>query len=351
MSPNLAAITLDSLLVLIIAAGGGYLRRFAVQRPPIGVFTGGDIVFLGVTVVATPFAYAHLPAVAVSAIFGLVLAVVVQTAGQPMLGSRPASAAALLLVSADLTAYACHMQTVGTYLNDAVIAVAVIGVANLWAQTGITAGFVAVFGGVLAVYDFFATCASSLSADFFDRIRDLPFAPLLNVIATHGQATAVGLGDLLIMTLWPLTLAKAYGSRAAVVAGGLALAALATVQVGYGQHWIAATTLVPFMMLYGPLIVAQYLALRRRRGTGRTTRQWLGTAESEGAAPVEFAYALRQALAAVDDAVARAEGGPWFSVVDGRIVGMGTTPGAARRAARVSGHREPPVVVGAQAGG
>lgn len=351
MSLTIAEFTLDSLVAVIFVAGAGYLRHFAVQRPPIGVLTRGDVVFFGVAVVVMPFAYAHLPAVVVSAILGLVLAVAIQTAGQPVLGGRPAGAAALLLVAADVAPHAFHAGTAGTYVNDAVVAIAVIGVANLWVQTGITTGLVAASAAVLALYDFFATYVSSLSADFLHRIRVLPFAPVVNIIAAHGQAAAVGLGDVLIMTVWPLALAKAYGYGSAAAAGGLGLATLVSVQIGYWQHWIAMTTLVPFMTLFGPVIVVQYLILRSRRGPGRTTRQWLGTAESEGMTPLEFADTLDRALAAVDDAVVRAEGGSWLGIVDGRVVGTGATPGTARRAARVRDPREAVVVIGSGAQG
>jgi hypothetical protein len=50
-------------------------------------------------------------------------------------------------------------------VNNGVVALVVLGVANLWAQSGMRARHVAVLGGALALYDFIATSQLTLMTD------------------------------------------------------------------------------------------------------------------------------------------------------------------------------------------
>jgi uncharacterized membrane protein SpoIIM required for sporulation len=65
--------TLDATLILMITGSVLYLRRVTMPRPPIGRFTSGDIAVMSVMLIVLPVAYLRLPAVAVSAVFGVVL--------------------------------------------------------------------------------------------------------------------------------------------------------------------------------------------------------------------------------------------------------------------------------------
>ena len=82
----------------------------------------------------------------------------------------------------------------------------------------------------------------------------------------------LGLGDLIIITLAPLVLRKAYGRSAGVAAIAihfLAVALLLLLLVAGVRASFAV------MVLLGPLVVLQYFYWNRRRGVERTTRQYL----------------------------------------------------------------------------
>jgi hypothetical protein len=130
----------------------------------------------------------------------------------------------------------------------------------------------AILAGALALYDFIFTAQLSLMADLFNRLSALPFAPMLAwPIAGTDRWLGLGLGDLLVATLTPLVLRKAYGRAAGVVA--VVLNALAVALVLTLPFWGLRATF-PVMVVLGPLTVLQYLYWQRRRGVERTTWQY-----------------------------------------------------------------------------
>ena len=130
----------------------------------------------------------------------------------------------------------------------------------------------AVLAGVLALYDFIFTERLSLMGDLFTGLAAMPFAPILAWPTGGGQWLGLGLGDLIIATLAPLVLRKAYGRSAGVAAIAVNILAIALLLL-----LLAAGVRVSFavMVLLGPLIVLQYFYWNRRRGAERTTRQYL----------------------------------------------------------------------------
>ena len=157
-------------------------------------------------------------------------------------------------------------------VNNAVLALGVVGAANLWAQGGMKARDVAVLAGVLAIYDLVATSLLPLMGDMFVRLAGIPFAPLVSWGA-GSQQLSIGLGDLLLMPTFALVMWKAFGLPAGVTAMAVnlvTLAALLTLVV-LGD----VPVLVPVMTVLGPLMVAQYAYWFRRLGPERTTRQYL----------------------------------------------------------------------------
>ena len=88
-----------------------------------------------------------------------------------------------------------------------------------------------------------------------------------------GRWLGIGLGDLLLATLFPLVQRKAFGRRAGLVAMGLGLAALGAMLAALDLGLVRVT--IPAMVALGPLAVAQYLFWARRRGQERTTYRYL----------------------------------------------------------------------------
>ncbi len=79
----------------------------------------------------------------------------------------------------------------------------------------------------------------------------------------------IGLGDLLLATVFPLVLRKAFGRPAGITAIGLALAAIGMLLA------LPLQGVFPMMVVLGPLMGLQYLFWSRRRGQERTTWQYL----------------------------------------------------------------------------
>lgn len=108
------------------------------------------------------------------------------------------------------------------------------------------------------------------------RLAALPFAPFISWSTGDGLGLVVGLGDLLLASVFPLVMRRAYGRAAGRMALALAFAAPLVLLVGLQTIWIGAT--IPAMVVLGPLMGAQYRYWRHRTGAERTTRQYLAAA-------------------------------------------------------------------------
>jgi hypothetical protein len=157
-------------------------------------------------------------------------------------------------------------------VNDLVLVAIAVGVANLWAQSGMKARDAAALGGALAVYDFIATSQLTLMTDLITRLSDLPLLPVV-AWRTGDAGLAIGLGDLLLAGVFPLVMRKAFGhaaARAALVIGvtliGVILALIQLRVIDFS---------VPVMVVLGPLMVVQYRFWSGRHGRERTTFEYL----------------------------------------------------------------------------
>ena len=197
------------------------------------------------------------------------------TAGEPLLGRLGARGVALGLLGLDLGL----SLTLGprslavAAANDLVLVLAVVGAANVWAQSGMRARHGAVLAGALTVYDLVATSLLPLMTDLIGRVAALPFHPLLVWPLGDGRWLGLGLGDLLLAAVFPLLLRKAYGRAAGLAGVGLSVGAvgllLGLLGLGLGHGTL------PAMATLGPAMLGQYAYWRRARGVERTTWQYL----------------------------------------------------------------------------
>ncbi|MFI6319852.1 hypothetical protein ACIBG8_20120 [Nonomuraea sp. NPDC050556] len=315
------ALALNALLVVTVALAAFYLSRFTMARPPVGKFVGADIAVMVVVLVAMPFVYLNIPVPLVVTIFGLMMFTVVQLTLAPVIGGRAAAVTAVAVCAADIGAYFLGWDLALLVLNDLVLVTLVVGAVNMWVQVAMTPAQVAALAAALTVYDTLATGLTSLTSDFVARLDGLPFAPMM--ATRYGQDPSfTGLGDCLMLALWPLVALRAYGRRAAWWAAGLA-GALIVISTGFV---LAGGGPVPLLSILGPLIVAQWLFWRRWKAA-RTH------------APVRFE--VDQSLTAVPATVP----GAWVALSQGVPVAEGATPGQARRAYRQAGLDGTPVVI------
>lgn len=257
--------------VSALVASWAYFRRYQVSRPPIGVTNIRDIAIMIVAIVTLPFLYLVLPTWVVAAFLLLSAFSVLYFTFQPTLPVRWASwllALTLLLLDGVAVYVFGAGQNAFFAINNLVLILLVVGITNLWAQSGVKARDMATLGVALAIYDFIATTQSPLMMSLLDRLSNLPLAPI-TAWNSEGATLMLGLGDLLLGSVFPLVMRKAYGRTAGLVALALALVTfgvLLTFPLRQG---------FPMMVILGPLMMAQYLYWRLQRGQERTTKQYL----------------------------------------------------------------------------
>lgn len=261
-----------------IAVAALYFRHVSVDRPPVGVYTARDIVVVMAVVVLLPVLYLALPDPAVATALGLMTVLAVQFTLAPLLSGRVALLVAAGAGAVELALAAGGLDAVAAGWNNLLLLVLVVGVTNLYVQSGIRARDVAVFGLLLAGYDVVATTLLPTMGELLRRTVELPFAPVF----TDGTIL-IGLGDVLMLTLWTLVSLKAFGRAAALLATAVALALTTALALALGAGLLPGP--FPVMLAAGPLMVAQYLLWRGLGHPERTTADLHGRAPARTAIP------------------------------------------------------------------
>jgi hypothetical protein len=127
----------------------------------------------------------------------------------------------------------------------------IIGVSNLWVQSGIKARDVVLFSMLLALFDFFATALSPLTFTLFARLQTAPLTPALAWMS-NSAILGGGLGDFVLVTVFSLSLYKAFGRTAGVINTLFSLLVIASLLL-VNQEW-------PGMIFLAPLMLVQYLS-------------------------------------------------------------------------------------------
>ena len=273
-----------ALSTLTLLLGWGYFRRYRVPRPPIGVMTLGDVLVLLAGTVLLPVLYLVLPAWLVAVMLALGTVGILQLFLEPVL-SAPSLTWGLAggLAGTDILLAARGGSASLAYLaiNDLVLILVVIGVTNLWAQSGLRARDLAILAAALTAYDVIATALLPLTVDLVARLATLPYTPLLAWPTGDGRWLGLGLGDLLLATLGPLVLRKAFGKTPGLVALYISLATIGVVLALPLLGLLRGA--FPVMVVLGPLLVGQYAFWLRHKGSERSTAAYL--AAEPGPAP------------------------------------------------------------------
>jgi hypothetical protein len=281
--------TLAILIVFVHAAavvlgGSLYFRRYTIQRPPIGVFNLWDVTFMLGSIVLIPYLYLILPRWLAAGVLGLgALGILYFMLEAVLLARRLIWPLVIIVLAADVgAALWLDSQSIAFFaINNMVQILVVIGVTNTWAQSGMKARDAAVLGAALVIYDFLFTSILPLMTNLFSHLAGLPFAPMVLWPYQPGQPfpaetihwLGIGLGDLLLATVFPLVMRKAYGRRAGLTALVTGLGAIVPIML---RPWLGVDIpMFPVMVVLGPLMGLQYVYWRRRCGPERTTRQYL----------------------------------------------------------------------------
>jgi hypothetical protein len=252
-----------------------YFRRYALARPPIGIINLWDVVIMIGGIMLVPYLYLTLPLGLVMVFIGVVFISILYFTLEPILRLRwLIGFTTLVLASADIgiaMQFGVNSKPF-LFINNIALVIGVVGITNLWAQSGMKARDVAALATALAMYDFIFTSQLTLMSDLFTRLSGLPFAPMLAWPVGDGQWLALGFGDLLLAVAFPLVMRKAFSRSAAIAAITINLAALGSLFVLPVFGLLHET--FPVMVLLGPLMAAQYLYWTRRQPTERTTWQY-----------------------------------------------------------------------------
>jgi hypothetical protein len=273
---------MDSQLLVVngsvVAATVGawlYFRRFHPARPPVGVFNRVDVLVMLAGLVAVPYLYLVLPAWMAAVFLAIGMASILTLALQPILRRaevRWAAVAVLMVGDVVLALGPGSASRPFMIVNNLVLVGAVVGTSAFWAQSGMRAADLALLVVGVTVYDVFATTQASVMAKIFTRLSAVPFVPLVRW-GDPGHVLSAGLGDLLVAAVFPLVMRKAFGRKAGLL--GLASGLAVIVAMLSTLYLSQAHTLIPAMVVLGPLLLAQIGYWRSRAGAERPTREYL----------------------------------------------------------------------------
>src|SRR5215218_6617027 len=119
-----------------------YFRRYPVTRPPLGVVNLWDVAIMLGAIVLVPYLYLLLPLWLVAGLLAIGYLSVLYTVAEPVLRARAVIWLGVLsLLIADLAAARLFGAASLPFfaVNNALLMAVVVGVANLWAQSGMKA--------------------------------------------------------------------------------------------------------------------------------------------------------------------------------------------------------------------
>lgn len=255
--------------------GWFYFRRYRINRPPIGVFNLWDVALMMGGILLVPYLYLALPTWVIAGLLGLTALSVSYFCLESVLSQRWLVwllVGTLAVVNVAAHCYFGATSAVFFALNNLLQILIVVGITNLWAQSGLKARDATILAGALIAYDYLFTSLLPLMDNLFNQLEGLLFAPMVGWPLPNGQYGAIGLGDLLLAAVFPQVVRKAYGRGAGLAALGLAIITLAGVMLlllsGLWQ------TSFPVMIALGPLMVGQYLYWRWQNGKERTIAEY-----------------------------------------------------------------------------
>ena len=281
---QLLEVTVTAIAAALVSVGAlWYFRRVRMERPPIGLFNGRDIVTLLAFVIALPFLYAALPEWALTCFLALTFASSLSIGYRPVVGTVAVWLGVGLLIGANIwTSRTLEGSTAGWQLwwaeLDVMVALGAVAIANLYVQGGMRLKHVAWFALALGVYDLiFTTGAVPLTNKLVEEFLGAPLDPSLGMRFGIDNFS-IGIGDLLVFGMFVVAAYKAYGRKAAQLALGLVvimgaiLPNLCPLLISFVdmRHDVA----VPNQAFFGPVAMLCYLWLRHRYGRERTMAEY-----------------------------------------------------------------------------
>jgi hypothetical protein len=280
---------------VIVACGGAlvYFRRVRMERPAIGTFNARDVVILLAFIGVLPFVYGWLPVPLVTCLLVLTFTSALYIGYRPLLGSAGIWLGMGVLFGFNIWSSNHIMGTLPGWQvwfveQSILVVLAAIAVCNLYLQGGMKLRHVAWLALALAGYDVLFAAYYPLTGRLIARYLTHPLTPLLGIRLGYFDY-AVGLGDLLVYSLFFVAAYKAYGARAAAIAAGVivVMGGFATAFIPFLFNFTNTNldVLVPAQSLFGPAAFLTYLWMKRHYGRERTMAEYLASQDGSAAAP------------------------------------------------------------------
>jgi hypothetical protein len=271
-----------------------YFRRVRLERPPLGVFNPRDIGMVLIFILALPFLYLILPSPVLTGILVVTFVSALYLALRPFLPPRylwPLLAVLMvanILITENLLGTRQGWQAYWV-LTSAIVLIASVGVANLYVQGGMNLKHIAWFALILAFYDGFFNLVVPISQKLADRFEGQPLDPSIGF--TVGPYSAnIGLGDLLVFSLFTIAAYKGFGKRGAIASfiiigifGALMPATSPLILTVFIRQNIGIA--VPAQAFFGPAALVTYWLLSRRSAE-RSMGQWISEQDAKGHEPI-----------------------------------------------------------------
>jgi hypothetical protein len=265
------ALGLAGLAAATLLATLGYFTHVPLARPTIGALDLSDVAVLFVMITLAPCLYVVLPPTAVAAVVCVGLVSSLLLILEPLVG-RANWPVVLALVAIDGALVSIGPTPAACAANDALAVLALMAIANIWAQSGMRARDAALLAAALTIYDAVATSWLGLTGRLFSHVWNVPFAPVLAWPTTHGHAYLLGAGDVLVAALLPVVITKAYGRRPGVLAGVATFTSIVAAIAISAHHELSGV--LPVMLVLGPVAVGCWFACHRRQPRERTTYEY-----------------------------------------------------------------------------
>jgi hypothetical protein len=278
----------------VVCAGSlAYFRHVRMERPAVGTFNARDVVILLVAIGILPFVYGWLPDTVVTCLLGVTFASALYIGYRSMLGSAGIWLAMGVLFGFNIWSSHNVMGTIAGWQlwyaeQSILVALGAIAVCNLYVQGGMKLRHVGWLALGLACYDIVFASYYPLTGRLLARYITHPFIPVMGM--RFGEVDyVVGLGDLLVYSLFFVAAYKAYGKQAAMIAAGVivVMGGFATAFLPFLFNLSNANldTLVPAQSLFGPAALVTYLWMKRHYGRERTMAEYLASQGDATAVP------------------------------------------------------------------
>jgi hypothetical protein len=275
--------------VIAVCAGAlYYLRHVRMERPPVGTFNGRDIFILVAFIVALPFLYNYLPYWLVTCLLVLTFGSALYIGYRQVVGTLQVWIGIGLLIGLNIwTSHHLLGTTLGWQLWWAeltlLVGLGAVSVSNLYVQGGMKLKYVSWLCLALALYDLVFDTFLPLTDKLVAGYLAHPLDPLLGMrfgIDNYG----LGLGDVLVYSLFLTACYKAYGAKAARIAFGLilVLGCFVTAFLPLVVNVLDSNLdlIVPSQAFFGPCALLCYLWMRRRWGPERTMAEFLASPDN-----------------------------------------------------------------------